>query len=192
MAGYGRPGERDSDLSPHALARAVVDALTTDGPRLVVLGHSASCQVAAHVAALAPDRVAGLVLVGPTTDPRAASWPRLVGRWLATARREPWGQVPVLARHYRRTTLRAMARGMEAARRDALLETLARSTTPVLVARGVHDRICPADWAARVAASGGPGSRSVTVPAGGHMIPLTHGDVSAAALAPFVAEVARD
>src|SRR3712207_9514982 len=47
-------------------------------------------------------------------------------------------------------------------------DTLHQVDCPVLVVRGVHDRICPADWAARVGAP-------VTLPVGGHMVPLTDG-----------------
>lgn len=188
LPGYGRPAERGSDLGPRSVATRVVDGLPDDGSRVVVLGHSASCQVAAHVAALAPSRVAALVLVGPTTDPRAGTWPRLARRWLATARHEPPRQVPTLVRLYRRTTLRTMARAMEAARRDSVEDALAASDTTVLVVRGIHDRICPLDWAARVAAAGGPGSGSVTLGAGGHMVPLTHGSLVAEEIAAFLGE----
>ena len=186
LPGYGEPAPAAQDLHPQALARAVVASLSP-AERLVVLGHSASCQVAAHVAALAPDRVAALVLVGPTTDPRAATWPRLARRWLATAGHEDPRQVPVLVRHYSRTTLRAMRRGMEVARDDRVLGALSRASVPALVVRGRHDRICPPDWAALVAGRSGPGSRAVSLPAGGHMVPLTHGPLVAEAVGGFLA-----
>ena len=48
-------------------------------------------------------------------------------------------------------------------------------TCPVVVVRGHHDRICPADWAATVAGLGAPGSAAVSLTGGGHMVPLTHG-----------------
>jgi pimeloyl-ACP methyl ester carboxylesterase len=127
------------------------------------------------------------VLVGPTTDPRSPTWPGLVRRWLATARRESPGQVPVLLRDYRRTTLRSMRRGMEAARHDRVDATLADVRVPVLVARGAHDRICPPDWAALLAGVAGPGSRAVSLGAGAHMVPLTHGPALAEPVRLFLA-----
>jgi pimeloyl-ACP methyl ester carboxylesterase len=54
--------------------------------RAVLLGHSASCQIVVQAAVRDPHRVTALVLVGPTTDPRARSWLGLAGRWLRTAR----------------------------------------------------------------------------------------------------------
>jgi hypothetical protein len=44
-----------------------------------------------------------LVLVGPTTDPRAARWPALAVRWLRTA---PWERPPDRSRFWRATTFR--------------------------------------------------------------------------------------
>ena len=186
--GYGRPASSGELLDPQALAQAALEAVPPGAGTLVVLGHSAGCQVAAHLAALAPDRVSALVLVGPTTDPRAASWPGLVRRWLATGVHESPRQVPVLARQYARTTYSAMARALEVVRHDALLETLTGVDVPVLVLRGRHDRIAPADWIAEVASRGGPGSRHLTLPAGAHMVPFTHGQLVADAVATFLDE----
>ena len=57
-------------------AERLLDTSLPAGERSVLIGHSSSCQVVAHAGALAPERVTGLLLVGPTTDPRAATWPR--------------------------------------------------------------------------------------------------------------------
>jgi pimeloyl-ACP methyl ester carboxylesterase len=183
LPGYGLPADADRDLTPSALAGVLVDRWLPAGERRVLLGHSASCQVVAHAAAQAPGRVAGLVLVGPTTDPRAATWPRLVARWLRTAAHEqPW-QVPLLVRMYHRTGAVTMLRAMEAARRQGIEEAVADSGCPVLLLRGVHDRIAPADWCRTVAAAGQ--GTVVTLPAGGHMVPLTHARLVAEAVAAF-------
>ena len=61
-----------------------------EGPVLLV-GHSQSCQVVA--AAAGDPRVAGLVLLGPTTDPRLRSAVGLARRWVATAVGERWPHV---------------------------------------------------------------------------------------------------
>ena len=175
LPGYGLPADPGADLAPRTLAETVAARFRDHGPA-VLAGHSASCQVAAHAAALVPELIVGLALVGPTTDPRATSWPRLAARWLATAAHERPGQVPSLVRQYRRTTLATMARAMDAARRDPIQTTLGAARCPVVVVRGLHDRICPADWAESLAPT-------VTLPAGGHMVPLTHGRLVAEELA---------
>jgi pimeloyl-ACP methyl ester carboxylesterase len=192
LPGYGVPARPHDDLSPEALADRVLavlaDAKPVDADRVLLVGHSASCQVVARVAAAQPDRVSGLVLVGPTTDPTAATWPRLARRWLATARHEDPRQLRRLVVQYRRTGLRSMARAMDAARRDRIDLTLAGAGPRVLVLRGRHDRICPEDWARRLVGGSPPGSAVVTLDRGGHMVPQTHGRLVADRLASFLAD----
>ena len=175
LPGYGLRAPAGADLSPERLAVDVVARLP-EGRRTVLVGHSASCQVAVHAAALAPRSVAALVLVGPTTDPRARSWLRLARRWVATAAHERPEQVPSLVRQYHRTTLATMARAMEAARRESIEARLPAVRCEVYVVRGTHDRICPPDWAARL-------GRTTTLPVGAHMVPHTHGTLMAEHLA---------
>jgi pimeloyl-ACP methyl ester carboxylesterase len=187
LPGYGRPVRRGTPLDPAALAGLLLDRLAAlHVPPVVLLGHSASCQIVAHAAVRAPDRVTGLVLVGPTTDPRAAGWPQLAGRWLRTAAHERPGQVPRLVRDYTHTGFLTMARAMGAARRDRIDRVLPGVRCPVLVVRGCNDRIAPADWTAAVAAAA-PHGRAVTLPAGAHMVPITH----PALLAPHLRELLR-
>ncbi|MDT0212461.1 Imm63 family immunity protein [Rothia sp. ARF10] len=186
LPGYGRPASAGADLSPEALARLV---LAHRGGSVVLLGHSASCQLAVNAAAMAPERIAGLVLVGPTTDPRAASWRGLVARWLRTAVHETPRQVPSLVRQYSRTTLPVMTRAMDAARRDDPTGPLARAAVPTLVVRGHHDAISPQDWTTQLAGLGAPGSRAVTLPTGAHMVPLTHGPLLAETVATFLSDL---
>ena len=178
LQGYGRPADRDGDLAPATLAVTLMRAVDEPTP-VVLVGHSASCQIVAEAAARCPARVAAIVLIGPTTDPRSASWAGLTQRWLRTACRErPW-QVPLLVRQYVRTGPRSMLGAMDAARRHSILGALARCRVPVLVLRGRHDRIAPEDWCRRLG-----GDDAVTLAAGGHMIPLTHGpDVARAVTA---------
>jgi pimeloyl-ACP methyl ester carboxylesterase len=181
---FGHGASRRTDVAPGPLAELLLADLPTECP-VVLVGHSASCQIVAEVALRKPGRVAGLVLVGPTTDPRAATWPGLVRRWLRTAAHERPGQIPLLVRAYARTGLVSMARGMDAARRHRLDRTLAGVTCPVLVVRGRADAICPADWAAALAAAAPQGSVE-TLPAGAHMVPVTHPEALAARIAAFV------
>lgn len=198
LPGYGERG-RGLDLSPAASAQRLLAALserTTDA--VVLVGHSASCQVVAHVAAQSPEAVRALVLIGPTTDPRAAGWPRLLGRWLGTALREPLWQLPVLVRQYARTGPWSMLRAMDAARRDAIDVPLRAVTCPILVVRGAHDRIAPRSWTDRLASlprHSTPGPNRGSMPAGtvvslstgGHMVPLTRPRLVAAEIDRFLA-----
>lgn len=155
---------RRTDLAVEAQADRVV-ALLPAAPAVLV-GHSASCPVVVEVARRVP--VAGLVLVGPVTDPRAGTWPRMVVQWLRTARHErPW-EAPALVPQYARTGVESMRRGIDVVRRYRTDLALADVGAPVEVVRGEHDRIAPWDWCRTLS------PRVTTVPGAGHMVPLTH------------------
>ncbi len=140
---------------------------------VVLAGHSQSCQVV--VVAARDPRVAAVVLFGPTTDPRLRSLPGLTGRWLATAWAEPWEQVPLVLGQWWRTGPRAMAALWRTAAPDRIDRRLRSLQVPVTVVRGTRDRLCPHDWASRLAGAT-PRGRLVELPGAAHMTPHTHPD----------------
>ncbi|MCW2634269.1 MAG: alpha/beta hydrolase fold protein [Blastococcus sp.] len=163
--------------SVEALAARLL-AVLDRGP-VVLVGHSQSCQVVA-VAAVDP-RVAGIVLLGPTTDPRMRSPLVLTWRWLRTAVREPLWQVPLVLGQWWRTGPRAMRAVWRRTAPDRIDERLAVLTVPVTVVRGTLDRLCPQDWATRLTAAA-PGGRLVEIPGAAHMTVQTHPAAVAAVL----------
>jgi pimeloyl-ACP methyl ester carboxylesterase len=181
LPGYGVPARRGDDLAPAVLSARVVATIRSAGEPVLLAGHSAGCQVAAHAAATAPDLVRGLVLVGPTLAPPLLPRARLVAAWLRTARHEDPGQVPALARMYLATRPVSLARGIAAARADRIEPPLAAYPGPVLLLRGRHDAICTAEWLGDLA-DVARRPKVVTLPRGGHMVPLTHGALVADAL----------
>jgi len=141
-----------------------------EGP-VVLIGHSQSCQV---VAAAATDpRVAAVVLLGPTTDPRLRSVAWLAAQWLRTAVHEPLRTMPAVVAQWWRTGPRAMAALFRTAAPDRIDRRLAHVQVPVVVVRGTHDRLCPHDWAVRVATAA-PRGRLVEIEGAAHMTPQTH------------------
>ena len=187
LPAHGLPARHGEPLDPVTSARRLLARLDDLGAgRVALLGHSASCQVVAEAARREPGRVTALVLVGPTTDPRAPTWPRLAARWLATAAHERLGQVPLLVRDYGHSGLVTFARAMDAARHHPLAPILAGLDQPVLLVRGPHDRIAPQAWHDDLAGRR-PGIETVTLPVGGHMVPVTHAHDLATAVMPFLA-----
>jgi pimeloyl-ACP methyl ester carboxylesterase len=119
--------------------------------------------------------VAGLLLLGPTTDPRMRRVAVLAGRWVRTAVREPWWQVPLILVQWLRTGPRAMRGLWRQTAGDRIDERLRRVRVPVVVVRGDRDALCPRDWAAHLAACA-PQGRLVELPEAAHMTPQTRPD----------------
>ncbi|WP_195908227.1 alpha/beta hydrolase [Nostocoides sp. HKS02] len=179
LPSLGKPAQRGTNLGIEHQTRRLLAQLPP-GRRLVLVGHSASCPVVVEAAA-SSDEVVGLVLVGPVTDPRARTWPRILGQWLRTACHErPW-EGPVLVPQYRHTGVLAMLRGIDAIRHFATHEAVARLTVPVTVLRGEYDRIAPSDWCRQLAELSG--GECVTVAGAAHMVPLTHPQTIVSAIA---------
>jgi pimeloyl-ACP methyl ester carboxylesterase len=141
------------------------------GP-VVLAGHSQSCQVVAAVAEVDP-RVAAVVLLGPTTDPRLRRIRGLVPAWVRTAVHEPLRQVPRILVQWLHTGPRAMRALWRRAAPDRIEARLPHVAVPVTVVRGSRDALCRADWAAALAAAA-PRGRLVTIPGAAHMTPQTH------------------
>jgi pimeloyl-ACP methyl ester carboxylesterase len=153
-----------------------------DLPRVPLLANSLGCQIGAELAVAEPDRVAALVLVGPTVDPRARSLLRQAARLVATAPFERPSLVPLVALEYGSHplgTLRAARRMVE----HRLEEQLPQVVCPVLVVRGSHDRICPQAWGEEVARLG---RGRLEVLRGGHALNFTSPDELAAATTRFL------
>jgi pimeloyl-ACP methyl ester carboxylesterase len=120
-------------------------------PSAVVVGNSFGCQVAVELAVRHPDRVAGLVLVGPTMDPSARTAPRQILRWLWDTALEDPLQLPILARDVRDAGPRRVAGTLAHALGDAIEHKLPRVGAPTLVTRGSREPIVPMAWATTAA-----------------------------------------
>lgn len=65
LPGHGAAANAVGDGSPQAMARDLLDALGEIAEPMLMVGHSMGGAVALHLAALAPERVRGLVLIAP-------------------------------------------------------------------------------------------------------------------------------
>jgi pimeloyl-ACP methyl ester carboxylesterase len=170
LPALGKPSPKGTDLGVTLQAERLLAELPL-GRELVLVGHSASCPVVVDAAARSED-VVGLVLVGPVTDPRERTWPRMLRQWIRTALHERVWELPVLVPQYHHTGVLTMLRGIDAIRHFPTQKALAPLTLPVSVLRGEYDRIAPADWCRHLAEVSGGELASVVGAA--HMLPLTH------------------
>jgi pimeloyl-ACP methyl ester carboxylesterase len=184
LPGFGSPRTAGLPADLASVAAAAVGWLgqVPTGP-VVLLGHSTGAQVVLRAAVDRPEAVRLLVLGGAVFDPVARRPSVLVRRVLETVVHERPGELPAVLPYYLRG-----ARGLPALLSSALADRpedrVAAVRSPVLVLRGEHDALCPADWA-RSLAAGCQDGRALQLP-GAHNVPYTHPELLSAVLAEAV------
>jgi pimeloyl-ACP methyl ester carboxylesterase len=148
LPGFGLSGDPGGVLDVAQHADHLAAWLEATGlPPVVVLGNSFGCQVAVDLAVRHPDRVCGLVLIGPTMDPSARTASRQILRWLRDTAREDPLQLPILLRDVRDAGPHRVAGTLAHALRDPIERKLPLIRLPVLVTRGSREPIVPMAWA---------------------------------------------
>ena len=148
LPGFGLSSAPGRVLNVPEHADHLADWLAAAGlPPVAVLGNSFGCQVAVDLAVRYPDRVCGLVLVGPTMDPAARTAARQILRWLGDTAREDPLQLPILARDLRDAGPHRVAGTLAHGLRDPIEHKLPLISVPVLVTRGSREPIVPMAWA---------------------------------------------
>lgn len=169
------PGHGLSEHAPRALDTLELrDALAGFMRRLrlrnaLVVGHSFGCQIAAELAVSHPRLVHGLVLLGPTTDPRARSAAAQVRRAAAAAVFERPLMLALAARDYVRAGPAVVTAEMLHMVSHDVEPALRALDIPVHVVVGARDVIGTQWWASRVARMSGA-RRPVVIPRWGHAV----------------------
>ena len=129
LPAFGRRAPRGTPIAPGRLAPPAPRRLPTDS-RVVLVGHSASCQIVAEAAVRRPDASppSSSSARPPTRRPRPG--PRSSAAGCAPPRTSGPGQIPLLVHAYARTGLVSMARGMDAARHHRLDAHAGRRALP--------------------------------------------------------------
>ncbi|MGH2381460.1 MAG: alpha/beta fold hydrolase [Candidatus Limnocylindria bacterium] len=139
-----------------------------DVERAAVVGNSIGAQVATDLAVRRHERIAVLVLLGPTTDPAVRSVRDQVWRWLLNTRVDQssgHGMIPA----YLAAGLGRVARTFRYSVEYRIETKLPRVRAPTLVVSGSADPITPLDWVRR-ASELLPDGRLVTLDGAGHSI----------------------
>jgi pimeloyl-ACP methyl ester carboxylesterase len=169
VPGFGRHETADCPVDLDSLTAVTLGALPARPA--VVLGHSTGAQLALRVAVTAPDRVAALVLVGPTFEPAARRLSSVIARLMRTSMREPPGQLRYTVPDYLRGG-RQLVGYLREALRDRPEQRVGQVRCPVIVARGQHDGFCSQEWVDRLARQA-PADESTTL-RGAHNVPYAH------------------
>ncbi len=144
MPGYGRsPGPRRA-LDMNELGAWLIDLMDVLGlPRAHVVGNSMGCQVALALARQAPDRVASLILTGPTTGDQIQPLWRYVLGLLADSLVERPAYNLTLARMSLQMGMRRYIATMRHLLKDHPIARADEVRCPALIVRGTRDLIIP-------------------------------------------------
>ena len=154
LPGFGRAARLPERVTVARLTGALeawLDALGLERPDALV-ANSFGCQLVIDLATRRPERVARLVLVGPTTDPSARSLARQAGRLALDSAREPFPLWAIQAFDYAVHVCKSGLSGFVAMVNDPIEDKLDRVQAPTLLVRGARDPIVPGAWARQVAA----------------------------------------
>jgi pimeloyl-ACP methyl ester carboxylesterase len=143
---------RSSPSTVEGVGVAAAGWLETRARRdIVLVGHSSGAQSAIHTARLVPGRLAGLVLVGPTLDPRARHLPNLLVRLLLTVIHERLSELPAVLPWYVRSGGLSWLRLVGSVITDRPENGVRTLDLPVQVLSGELDRFAPPGWSSHLA-----------------------------------------
>ncbi|KQQ19017.1 hypothetical protein ASF48_16925 [Rathayibacter sp. Leaf299] len=189
LAGFGanRSPRRRVGIADHArfVARVLEDRGVT---RAIAVGHSMGTQVAVELAALVPDVVEGVVLIGPVVDPQR---PGAVRQGLALARDclgEPIGVDALVFVDYLRGGIGWYLRQLPEMLHHPIVERAAVLAQPVLIVRGYDDPIGTRDWCTRLADACSD-ARVIELGRSRHVVPRTEPEELARELGRFAAAI---
>ncbi len=144
LPGYGdSPGPRQA-LSMVELADWTAKLLDRIGAgRAHIAGNSMGCQVALELARRHPERVGGIVLIGPTTGARRVPYWRYAIGLLRDGFREPLRYNLSLLQMYTKMGVRRYFATVRRMREDEPLAYAGEVAAPCLILRGERDEIVP-------------------------------------------------
>lgn len=168
LPGYGHSECSQGVLDMDALGDWTADFLDRLGlARVHVAGHSMGCQVALALARRHPDRVASLVLVGPTSGRRLVPLWRYATGLALDGFAEPARYNIVLARMYTQMGLFRYFATVRRMMQDDPFALASDIRVPALILRGARDYVVPS-LAARALAAALPRGRYTEVPHAAH------------------------
>lgn len=187
LPGHGRSSTPDRALGIPELAQVLLDWLDKAGVRRCVLvGQSMGAQIVVEAAERQSSRFAGLVLIGPTSDPSAGllthSW-----RLLQVAPYERLSLFVLITMDYLRMGLRLIPE-CRAMLNHPMARQLEKLNLPVMVMKGDHDAIVPDKWFEMVATNA-RSANIVVIANGGHAVQHSAPDQTAAVLRPYLRDL---
>jgi pimeloyl-ACP methyl ester carboxylesterase len=187
------PGFGESDKPPTQTLTQAVESLNgwlqaRGIERASFIGNSMGCQIMIGLAVTYPQRVARMVLQGPSVEPNARSYDGISSRLMTNMVRERDRALNAIAREdYQSAGLPRVFKTASWAFKDEPEKALPKVQCPVLVIRGDNDPVVSQAWAERCA-SLPPDGRLINIPDACHTLHFVHAGRFVEAIRPFLFE----
>jgi 2-hydroxy-6-oxonona-2,4-dienedioate hydrolase len=186
LPGFGRSDKPRHALTIRQLADALADWMDAAGlERAVLLGNSMGCEIIVELALRHPERVAALVLQGPTPEPAARTAAQQLWRYAVTGQYERSPLSWISLSDYMICGVRRLVRTFRYMLEDRIEDKLPLVRQPCLVVRGTRDRIVSQEWADEVARLL-PDGRLAVIPGAAHAINFSYPREFKTAILPFL------
>jgi pimeloyl-ACP methyl ester carboxylesterase len=160
--------------------------------RASFIGNSMGCELIITLGAVHPNRVARIVLQGPSVDPPARSYDGMAGRLMKNMIKERSSALNDIAREdYAKATVARAVKTAYMTFRDEPEKKLPKVTAPVLVVRGGDDPVISPEWAEHCSKIA-PDGRLIVVPGYCHTMHFMAPDVFVDTIRPFLFEGERE
>jgi 2-hydroxy-6-oxonona-2,4-dienedioate hydrolase len=174
LPGFGRSRSSEPAMTVPQLGESILRWMDASGiQRCHLVANSLGCQIAAHVAVSAPDRLATLTMIGATIDSSAHRLSTEVRRLLRDAIHEP----PRLWMDWMFDFARAgLSRAVRTTRHmfeDYIERQLSLISAPTLVIRGEFDPTMNPDWTREIVRLL-PEAELHVIPQAQHCVHFTH------------------
>ncbi len=188
LPGFGPNPSPGPTLSVEDYAAVLLDLLAGAGVAPgVLVGHSMGAQIVAAAALRDPQRVAGIVLIGPVVDRRRRSvWRQAAALGHDSLRELPSANLIVLT-DYLRTGLRWYLKTLRPMMEYRLETALRDVECPVLVLRGSRDPVAREPWCRELAGAAPRGSFAA-IPGQPHVAQQGAPEAVAGAILDFLAD----
>ncbi|MBD0334066.1 MAG: alpha/beta hydrolase [Cyanobacteria bacterium Co-bin13] len=190
LPGYGSSDEPGPVLGVLELADFLdrwMDAMGLE--QAIFLGNSFGCQIIAEFALRHPLRIDKAILLGPTTDRHARTFPKQLWRFIRDAPNERLSLGWVLLREYLRSGPRRLIRNIQMTLADSLEKKLPGVQVPTLIIRGERDPLVSQLWVEELVGLL-PQGQLVVLPGAGHVPNYSHPAALMQAIEPFLRPVA--
>jgi 2-hydroxy-6-oxonona-2,4-dienedioate hydrolase len=160
--------------------------------RASFIGNSMGCELIINLAVARPDRVARIVLQGPSVDPAARSYEAMAGRLMKNMIKERSSALNAIAREdYPKATIPRVVKTAYMTFRDEPEKKLPYVKAPVLIVRAGDDPVVSPEWAEQCAAAA-PDGRLIVIPGYCHTVHFVAPEKFVAAIRPFLFEGEND